>query len=328
MRRRFVLATVVLAPLMLGAGWSGPEQRPRLGTDALIEARPVALDESDPVRRRVGALTFLGGVALSSPDRAFGGFSALAVAGDRFTLVGDGGNLVRFRLGADWRVREVVFADLPGGPGSGWEKRERDAESLAVDPATGRAWVGFEVRNQIWRYAPGLARGERGAAPAAMADWSSVGGAESLVRLRDGRFLALSESPAPGSGGLRVGLVWAGDPTLHPKPAFRLRYLPSPGYDPADAAELPDGRLVVLERAFSPPFRWSNRVVVVDRAAVRPGAIVRGRLLAQLAAPVIHDNFEGVAAVSDGADTVLWLVSDDNRLPIQRTLLLKFRLNR
>lgn len=326
MRRHSVIATTLLVPLTLGAGWSGPEPRPRLGTAALINAQQVALEAGKPALRRVGALTFLGGVALSSPDPAFGGFSAIAVAGDRFTLVSDGGNLVRFRLGADWQIGDVLFGDLPGGPGSGWEKRQRDAESLAVDPLSGRAWIGFEVGNQIWRYTSTMTRGERGAAPAALVKWSESGGAESLVRLRDGGFLGLSEFPVRGSRGARMGVVWAGDPTLRPSPAFRFNYAPSPGYDPSDATELPDGRLLVLERRFALPFSWSNRLVLIDRAAIRPGATVRGRVVAELAAPLVHDNFEGVTAVREGVDTILWLASDDNHLPIQRTLLLKFRL--
>jgi hypothetical protein len=50
-------------------------------------------------------------------------------------------------------------------------------------------------------------------------------------------------------------------------------------------------------------------------------------LLAELDAPLVHDNFEGITATQEGADTVIWLVSDDNRTPVlQRTLLLRFRL--
>lgn len=327
MRRLVTIVAVVLTPLLLGAGWSGEPLRPMLRQPARIEARRVVLHPGEPRRRQAGALTFLGGVALSSPDRAFGGFSALNVHGERFTLVADGGGVVRFSMGRDWKVRDPVFQDLPGGPWTGWTRRERDAEALAVDPKTGRAWVAFEAFHQIWRFSPGLTRAERGVAPAAMARWRVNGGAESFTRLADGRFVAISESPPRGRTGAREGLVWAGDPTERPRPAFRFGYLPSRGHDPVDMAELPDGRLLVLERGFDLPFRWSNRVMLVERGALRPGATVRGRLLATLAAPLIHDNFEGIDASRERRATILWLVSDDNRLPVQRTLLLKFRMD-
>ncbi len=67
--------------------------------------------------------------------------------------------------------------------------------------------------------------------------------------------------------------------------------------------------------------------MLVDPAALRTGALVPAHLLATLAAPLVHENFEGAAAVREGADTVIWLVSDDNWLPIQTTCLLKFRLD-
>ncbi|MFS0772661.1 esterase-like activity of phytase family protein [Sphingomonas sp. 1P08PE] len=322
MTRRFALLSAVLLPLLIGTGWSGEQRRPLLGAPDMT-VTPVALDPADPARDRVGALTFLGGAELTSRDRAFGSFSALAVEGDLFLLLSDGGQIVRFRLGADWRASEIRFGELPTGPRTGWEKRDRDAESLARDPRTGTVWVGFESVNQIWRYG---AAGTRMVAPAAMAGWRSNGGAESLARLADGRFVAIGESPPYGEHA-RVGLVWPGDPTMLSAPAFRFTYYPTPGYDPADLTELPDGRLLVVERRLALPFAWSARLMIVERAALRPGASVRGREIATLAAPLVHDNVEGVAAVREGDATILWLVSDDNWLPIQRTLLLKFRLD-
>jgi hypothetical protein len=109
---RFALPLSVL--LLLTVTASGIEPRPVLGDRPEIRAVSVPLDATDPDRRRVGALRYLGGVALTSPDSAFGGFSAMRVVGDRFTLLSDGGNLVDFRMGPDLRPHEVRFADLPG----------------------------------------------------------------------------------------------------------------------------------------------------------------------------------------------------------------------
>lgn len=317
----------VLAGLSLFVSWSGENGIERVRPAARVSATPVPLAESGPGRRRVGALAYLGGVRLTADDPAFGGYSSLMVLGDRFTLLSDLGGVLHFTLGAGWRPRAVRFADLPAGPRTGWTKRDRDSESMTVDPATGRVWVGFEQFNQIWRYGPGFAPPAQGVAPVAMAGWKDNGGAESMVRLRDGRFVAISETTRPPGGGTgRDALLWSGDPVAQPVPAFRFVYHPAPGFDPSDMTQLPDGRLLVLERRFQLPFRWSNRLVLVDPAAIRPGAAVTGQAVATLKAPLIHDNFEGVAAVREGEATILWLVSDDNQLPIQRTLLLKFRL--
>lgn len=322
----------LLLVLFLTPGWAGRERLALPGEAARVTAERVPLNPDDPAARRAGALTFLGGVALDSRDPAFGGFSALLVEGERFTLLSDGGNLLRFRMGPNWRPRGVRFDPLPAGPGTGWRKEERDAEAVAVDPQDGRVWVAFENGNQIWRYAPDFARGERWRAPPAMVRWPRGGGAEAMTRLRDGRFVAISEWGRPPRGRNRrrppgrAGLVFAGDPVEPGAEAARFAYRPERGYDPVDMAELPDGRMVVLERGFDLPFRWRTRLALVERGAVRAGAVVQGRTVARLDAPLVTDNFEGMAVVREGGATIVWLLSDDNKLVLQRTLLLKFRL--
>ncbi|SEN44259.1 hypothetical protein SAMN05192583_2793 [Sphingomonas gellani] len=341
MRRPATIAFVWLAVLAVVPGWTGDARLAELGRTAHLSAAPVALDPRDPSRRRLRALTYLDGLVLTSPDSAFGGYSAIHVsvtsARRRVTLLSDGGNVAAFTLDARGQPRDPAFANLPSGPGIGWDKADRDSESLATDPATGRLWVGFENHNAIMRYAPGFTRGERLVRPAAMRKWPKAGGAESLVRRADGSFFAISEMrrpsrrvwPGPGRGQAREGLIWSGDPVepTTPQPT-RFTYVTVGRYDVADAAMLPDGRMLVLERAFDWPYRFHNRIVLIAAGAVRPGAVVRGRLLAELDAPLIHDNFEGIATTREGGSTVIWLVSDDNRTPfLQRTLLLRFRLD-
>ena len=333
MRRLLTVSFVVGTVLAIAPGWTGEVRLPLLGTHANLSATRVSLDPSDPARTKVGSLTFMGGVHLTSRDPAFGGYSSLSVVGDRFMMLSDGGNVVRFRMGTDWKLADIGFRNLPGGPGEGWQKADRDSESMAVDPRTGTIWAGFEGANAIWRYAPGFARVEGHVRPKAMAKWDANGGAESLVRLHDGRFLVIAETargprvPVPLRRG-RQTLVFAGDPLTTRQPPLRFTYMPPPGYDPSDATELPDGRLLVLNRAFSLPFVFTNILVLVDPREIREGATVTGRAIATLEPPLIHDNFEGIAATREDGATMLWLVSDDNEAaPLERTLLLKFRLN-
>lgn len=298
-----------------------------------IRATRVALDPDDPKRRRLGALTYLGGVELDANGRQFGGYSAIAVRGTAFTLLSDRGTLLHFRMGADWRPRDARVTLLPAGPGTGWTKDQRDSESLVQDAAGGRAWVGFERWNQIWRYriAPdGRWIAERGHAPSAMAEWPANGGAESMARMPDGRFVLLSEGKRPaGRERGREALILSGDPTLPATPVTRFTYLPEHGFEPADAAALPDGRLLVLERGYrlSVPLTWRSRLAMVPASAVRAGAVAQGRGVARLEEPLLTENFEGLAIVREGDATILWIVSDDNLARWQRTLLLKFRLD-
>lgn len=324
MPKATTVLTVIGGVLLIAPGWTGDQRLPLLRREAVVTAVRVPLDPDDPGRRRIGALTYLGGVTLASPDPAFGGFSALSVAGDRFTLLSDGGNLVRFRLNLRGAVSEPRFASLPAGPGAGWDKRDRDSEAMAVDPRSGRRWVAFERANAIWRYSADFARAERVVRPAAMRRWRSNGGAEAMARLRDGRFVVIAEEGTKGPG--REALVFAGDPTPGGKP-IRFRYLPPEGFDPSDVTQLPDGRLLVLNRWWGLPLRFESALVVVDPAALRAGAQVRGREIARLAPPLVHANFEGVAAVVEAGRTVVWLVADNDQSPWRSSYLLKFRLD-
>jgi hypothetical protein len=317
----------VLLPsvLMLSVTASAIERRAVLGDHPEMSAAAVALDPSDPARTRLGALAYLGGVALTSSDRAFGGFSAMRVAGERFTLLSDGGNLVAFSMGMDLRPRDVRFADLPG-PGTGAIKRHRDSESLTWDPVSGRVWVGFENRNAIWRYDSSLIHAQRRIQPAAMTDWSIAGGAEAMVRLRSGQFLVISETARPkGRPDSRIVLRFAGDPTEGARPES-LAYVPPVHYDPTDMAELPDGRLLVLNRRLSLSGLFTAKLVLLDLRNAHAGMVVRGIELASFERPVQHDNFEALAVTREGADTILWIASDDNGEIWQQSLLLKFRL--
>ncbi len=128
----------------------------------------------------------------------------------RFMGLDDSGEQIAFAPGLAGAARMAALPRLP-------EQREeqrwmQDTESMARDPATGRIWAGFESRQRICRYAPGFARIERCASPAALQAWPLQGSIESFVRFGDGRFLAIGErAHAPTGGGYDV-LLWAGDP--------------------------------------------------------------------------------------------------------------------
>ncbi|MBA4761090.1 MAG: esterase-like activity of phytase family protein [Sphingomonas sp.] len=318
----------ILLILLFVPQWSGEARLPLLPRNAAVKATPVVLEPGNPQRTQLGGLTFLGGVALEGEGAAFGGFSAMMVDRDRFALLSDGGNIVSFTMGADWTPRAVRFAELPAGPGKGWRKQDRDSESLTTDPATGRIWVGFERANAVWRYERGFAHAEAHATPPALANWSSNGGAEAMVRLRDGRFVVLAEDRKGDAAGTVRGILFSGDPVVAPRRGFAFSYRPPRGFKPTDMAELPDGRIAILNRRFALPLTFTATLTVVPRKAIRRGAIVTGREIARFEGAVLHDNFEALAAVQEGRDTILWIASDDNQLFLQRSLLLKFRLDR
>lgn len=311
--------------LLLATAMLGGVRPPDAAGDAAISAQPIALDPRDPARVKVGALTYLGGWVLGSRDPRFGGISALVRDGGDLIAISDRGGVFRIRTRGSIAPRGIVLGPLPDGPPERLAGLGRDAESATRD-SQGTTWVGFEGANAIWRYDTGLARATGNVAPPAMARWPGNGGPEAMVRLSDGRFLIFSEE-APGRGpGTRQALLFAGDPVEGTAPV-RFDYRPPEGYVITDVRQSPDGRLIALHRRYTRLDGVSAILSIVDTAAIREGAEVEGQRIALLAPPLTVDNMEALEIERDGDSTILWIASDDNFSSVQRTLLLRFRLN-
>ncbi|MEO0699672.1 MAG: esterase-like activity of phytase family protein, partial [Pseudomonadota bacterium] len=186
---------------------------------------------------------------------------------------------------------------------------------------SGQYWLGHEFFHAIQRY-------DVASRPTGLriledeVSWSSNSGLEAMVRLRDGRFVAIPESG-------REVLVYPEDPIEGAQPE-RLTYVsPQSGFGITDAAELPDGRLLILLRRVLwnvPPFE--GRIAVAKLPKSGEPQELRPQFVLDLTAVAPRDNYEGLAITErdDGAVRV-WVISDDNFSSLQRTLLLKLRLD-
>ena len=314
-RLAFLAALVAIAPLPLAVR-SAPQG---------VTATPVPLNPRDPGRTTVGQLRYLGGWVLKGTDRRFGGVSSMTIEDGHFTMLSDGGVVTRFRFAGGGPVADYAMSELPDGPGNGDRKVDRDSESSTYDPVSGHVWAGFETTNEIWRYTRGFAAADGHVAPKLMADWPNNEGAEAMVRLRDGRFIVFAETKTCEDGN-HVALLFAGDPVEHPD-AQGFCYKGPPHFAPTDAAQLPDGRVIVLHRRFSVTAGFSAAVTVIDPKDIAPdGPPVVGKLLATIAPPFTVDNMEALAIVPGANGPTLWIASDDNYFFLERTLLMAFAL--
>ncbi len=295
-----------------------------------LTVRPVPLNPEAPEQQEVDGLLWRGGLELRSPDPRFGGLSALLVEADGRELLAltDAGHLVAGRLtyDSDGRLsgledaRITALRDLDGRPLEG--KGNQDAEALARG-ADGGLLVAFEVAHRLWRYPGDLARRDGRPrpliAPPGLSQAPINGGIEALTRLSDGGLLALTED-SKTDGGLAAYLwrdgVWS-----------TLAYRPHGAFRPSGATLLPDGDVLVLERAFSLLGGFRSRLVRLAQDSIQPGAVLEGREIARLQPPLTHDNFEAVATRRGAnGETLIYLVSDDNFSALQDTLLLMFEL--
>jgi hypothetical protein len=300
-----------------------------------IHARPLAsFDLRDRSRTRFGALQFRSGLVLTSPDRRFGGLSSLRLdpSGARFVIASD--KAVWFTGRIVHRGKEMIgLADVEAAPMLAADgkplaaHRWFDTESMARDGDW--IYVGIERVNRIVRFNVGRdglrARAEIVAVPPAVRRLPYNKGLEALVAVPKGRplagtLIAISERGLDAAGNLEAFLIRGPTPGR-----FAVRR--TAGYDVSDAALLPGGDLVLLERKFSLIDGVGIRIRRIALRNVAPGALVDGPTIFSADLGEEIDNMEGIDAhVTHGGETVLTLVSDDNFSMIQRTLLLQFTL--
>jgi len=300
-----------------------------------VNARPIPFfDPNDHAHTRFGALEYRSGLVLTSSFPAFGGLSGLRLdpKGERFISFSDKGNWFTGRI--VYRGREMTgLADVESAPMLGPDGRPIaarkwfDTESIALDGSF--VYIGIERVNQVLRFdfSKGFtrSRGEVVQIPVAAHKLPFNKGLEALVFVpKDmplaGTLIAFSERGLDAKGNLIAFLI--GGPTPG---QFSVRRTDE--FDISDAVLLPSGDLLVLERKFSLVAGLGIRIRRIALASVAPDAVVDGPAIFQADLSNEVDNMEGIDAhVTPEGETVLTMVSDDNFLMIQRTLLLQFTL--
>lgn len=315
---RLALAVLLVLVALPAIWWRPVPQSARRGPTGL----DIDLIERSRTDQSDGAISLAGVWRLSSANRGFGSYSALIMpAPGRLRAFGDSGEWVDFAAPGTAQAGDTAMF---GSWRHGTSKMRNDVEAATYDSAGDRTWLALENINSIRRFDGDGAHFVE-VFPLAMRNFPENEGVEAMTRLPDGRFLALRETADRLHPIFRQGLLFACDPVDCGEPLDFI-YQPPAGYDPADVAALPDGRVVILLRGLTlagfPPF--ASRLDVANPDEIRPGELWRGRLLADVSDLAPRENYEGLAVepVPDGVD--LWLISDSNNaVAMQRTLLTK-----
>jgi hypothetical protein len=290
---------------------------------ASSQPAPIRVD-AEPVPEWVGRpagpaddFTYAGGLALTSKDtpRLHGLSDLVALPDGRLISQSDEGDLLRARIVLDAAGRLVGVTDAVIGRLTGLDgqalaasKTETDAEGLALWP-DGDLTVSFERHHRIWLYpADG---GPPREVPHPDAPFPNNQGME-----------ALALAPDDGPDAYRVGREDTRETWVCHLAGGCAKSFSVPGLGEGwltSARAMPGGGWVFLLRDYNP---LTQAVKVRIRITDAAGKTVDTHLIA---APATVDNFEGVAALSNPDGSVrLYVISDDNFSPRQRTLLLAF----
>jgi hypothetical protein len=332
--RRIVLCLAIAT----GLSASSPLQSREAGF-APVDIRVSTIENFEPGRTgsTFGALEFRGGVSLRSRDPYFGALSGFDFMPDGSALaVADTSAWFSFRpVDRDGRLvgieapRLAPMLDVDGTVVT--SKRQGDAEGLRVVSRNGEtdAFVSFETRNDVRRFTalPDVSQSR----PEPVTLPKAVGGLRRMTGLE-------AIAAAPAGGVLDGSLVIIAERSLDSHRNHRGWILGGPrrgafsiarsgDFDVTDAAFLPGGDLLILERFYEFPLKVAFRIRRIDADTLGPGATVDGRILIEADLRYDIDNMEGMALrPGPNGETLIMLCSDDNHSMLQRTMLLQFAL--
>lgn len=275
----------------------------------------------------VGSLHFLGAIVVPPGPGKLGGLSGLAF-NDQHELVALSDDFRIYQAVPQWVGGRLVGCSFKIGQrlrdsDGGVPKNRFHADSEGLVHLKEGGWlVSLERDHRILHFSDD--RVVPSGVPslyARLADFSALSanaGLESIAELKDGRILTLAEDL--NSDGTHPGWL------LQNGNGERLSYDSPLGLAPSDAASLPNGDVLVLERGFNLLFNFRARIVRIKKEMIEPGKTLKGDVVAVLESPLITENFEGLAVdpQNDGS-VILYLVSDNNFNAAQRTILAAFR---
>ncbi|KCZ51826.1 esterase-like activity of phytase family protein [Hyphomonas pacifica] len=297
-----------------------------------IQATSIPLWPEDKTDDLPTGIRFLGGWVLTSSHQGFGGLSGIDLLSDGSLLtVSDEGAFVWIDMSNDAPAGSGKFAYMRGPDGSYLRgKTDGDSEGLALDG--GIAYVSFERRHRIEAFALEACGAEARSVLVSTLPREIDGtrihenaGAEALA-LNKRTLQAGFEQVINGRSAVAISSVETSSIEML-DPVASGYGGPLVGMSDASPRASDDGQQVTfaLRRQFNPLF--GNRLTIEARYSDADGHALsaNGQPLLKLSPPMNVDNFEGITAKlqSDGSYR-LWLISDNNFSPRQRTLLYAF----
>ena len=296
-----------------------------------IETTSVALYPDMPERLDIGGLEYRGGLVLSSGDERFGGLSGLEIDGDRLLAISDSAYWLTTHLEFDEAglltgLSSAFYAPMLDAEGQPLVDRAADAEGLAA-LGNGAYVVSFEREHRMARY--DISPDWSGTAIAVPTPVTPPPGTD---RLRDNGGI---EGLASADYGLWAGVEYPiidGRPhTLWVMPddgeATGLPYPAESGFGVTGLDRGPDGDIYLLERLYIRGVGNTIRIMRFDEFGLETEAQRNNiETLAVLTPDMTVDNFEGIALGEVNGEMRLFILSDDNYNPGQRTLLFSFAI--
>jgi len=293
-----------------------------------------SLDLKELTRTHFGAFKFIGGLVLKSDHPEFGGLSALHVENQtKFLSISDTGLWVTGDLRRDENkkptgLENAILAPLLNELGQPFQdKWMADSEGLAV--SENEVLITFEQASRIASFPKNAAQFKQRS--------KLIEGTEFSRSLRY-NFGLEAIAYAPKGANLPFDIVTISEFSPNENGNARAFLRRSDGWHEfevplidnyliTDAAFLPSGDLLVLERRFSLATGARARVRKILKSEISANKIASGKVILDLNQDQIIDNMEGISIFQMPDKSLrMALISDNNLFPLQRTLYLEFEM--
>ncbi|WP_210246224.1 esterase-like activity of phytase family protein [Aureimonas fodinaquatilis] len=317
------------------------------GKAVTVAATPIEQFRPGHDQTRFGAFDYIGGFSFRAPNvHGISGLRFLDNARQAFLSVSDLGYWFTGRIrraddGTPIGIDAAQLAPILDRDGmSSARKTSSDAEGLAIHD--GMVLVAFERDHRIEvfdRADPLLSRPLAGV-PLIIPhnELRSNQGIEAVAfappggALR-GAAIAISEQSIDSHGNLFAAILGRpvaaakGYVEANPDHSGIFTVLRQPPWHVTDAAFLPTGDLLLLERRYEGFGQLGMRLRCISGTALKPGRLVSGAVLMEVDGSYAIDNMEALdVAVDATGQIVIAIASDDNASFFQRNLYLEFRL--
>ncbi len=294
-----------------------------------IKSDPITQFHTASDQNQFGRLTFVGGLILTSKHEEFGGISALRFIEDQnFIAVTDKARVITGTLqrkdGKPSSIKDERITRIKAASGKTITgANDKDAE--AVETVGNQFIVGFERNDRVQRF---TMRGRKLVADDSFAldlnpfEFPNNKGPEAIAWDPETEKLFVFAEYALNEDGNHRGFI-VSDGTIEREISVKQHN----GYSLTDAAFLPNGDLLFLERYYNPFLGAFMRLRQVERDTLYNGQPIDGELIAEFNQDYEIDNQEALAVSAIDDETArLTIVSDDNFSETQRTLWLEFIL--
>lgn len=301
-----------------------------------INAHNIGFSSINSSQEKFGELYWRGGLVLKTAHRNFGGFSGIELSkdGTKMLAVSDRGNWLKadivYKDGIISDIVNASMAPILNAKGKVFKYWKADSEGLTKrNGSLNDVVISVERDQAIYRFK----FGKSGLKAKAM-NWGSIKDADKIPANRGleaitalpighayrGWMLTAAEKKLTKEGNHTAWLV-------NGKQDHSLFIKRHGGYDLTDLNYLPNGDIVLLERAiglFTGPQMQIRQICGKD---IKPNALVDGKKLLSANWGEAVDNMEGLAVhKAPNGEVILTVISDNNFHFLQRNLIMQFAL--